>query len=113
MSFESANTRKSGNIVDSAADPMTWDLSSDQGRAVMILTITADTNCTLYIQEAATAAELASPLLSLPHKFPITVLANVSQRINECRDPSLPFGKAWVVAGSGTYSLSGGRRMNS
>lgn len=113
MSYQTANERKSGNITESEEDPMTWDLTSDQGRAVMALTITASANCTLYIQEAATAAELEAPLAGLPHKFPITVLANVSQRIIEGRDPSLPFGKAWVEGVSGTYSLSGGRRAHS
>ena len=114
MSFQTSNEPRSGNIDDSADDPMTWDLSSDQGRAVMALTITASADCTLYIQEAATAEELESPLGGLPHKFPIAVEADVSQRVVEGRDPSLPFGKAWVEGeDGGTYSLSGGRRAGS
>ena len=113
MSYQSSNTRKSGAISGSEADPVTWDNSSLQGSAVMVLTVTSAANTTLYIQEARTAAELASPHLSLPHKFSEAVTADTTKRVIVGLDPSLPFGKAWVAGGSGNYVIDGGRRAHS
>lgn len=113
MSYQSDCTPKSGAISGSAADPMTWNLTPEQGRAVMVVTVTAAVDTTLHIQEAATEAELASPVLALPHKFSEPVTANTTKRVVIPRDPSLPWGKAWVAGGSGNYSMSGGRRAHS
>lgn len=113
MSYQTANTRKSGATSGSEADPMTWDVSADQGRAVVVLTVTAANNTTLYIQEAATEAELAAPHLSLPHKFSEAIVANTTKRVIVGRDPSLPFGKAWLATAAGNYVIDGGRRAHS
>lgn len=113
MSYETNMARKSGAISGSADDPVTWDVSGESGRAVVVLTCTSAANTTLYIQEARTAAELASPHLSLPHKFSEAVVADTTKRVVVGRDPSLPFGKAWVAGGSGNYVIDGGRRANS
>lgn len=113
MSYSSANTRKSGTIASSAADPMTWDMSHDQGRAALVLTVTASANCNLNIQEAPSSAELASPTLSLPHKFVEALTANTTRRVVLPVDPSLPVGKAWLSDGSGNYVLDAGRRAHS
>jgi len=113
LSYQSSNNRKSGAISGSEADPMAWDLTSEQGRAVMVLTVTTDANCTLKIQEAPSAAELASPTLDLPHVSSVAVTANTTKRVIVGLDPSLPVGKAWVESGSGNYVLDGGRRAHS
>lgn len=113
MSYQSVNDHKEGAISGSAADPVTWNVTGEEGRAVMVLTVTASVNCNLYYREARTDAELAAPPQSLPHQWVIPLVANVSQRITVARDPSLPVGKAWLADGSGTYVLDGGRRAHS
>jgi len=113
VSEQSVNTLKSGAISGSAADPMTWDLSSESLRACQVLTVTSAVDTVLHWQEADTAAHLASPILGLAHEFTENVTANTTLRLVIPRDPSLPFGKAWVATGSGNYSLAGGQRIGS
>lgn len=113
MSYQSANDAKHGTIASSAADPVAWDLTNEQGRAVMVLTVTASGDCTLKVQEARTAALLATPSESLAHVHPIAITANTTKRVIVGLDPSLPVGKAWVESGTGNYVLDGGRRAHS
>lgn len=106
-------TQKSGDIDDSASDPMTWNLYNNIRGAVLVFTITSEADTTFYLQEAESAVTLATPTLDLPHQFSESVSAGVTKRVVIPYDPSLPFGKAWVAGGTGNYVLSGGRRANS
>lgn len=106
-------TQKSGDIGDSSSDPVTWNLYNNIRGAVLVFTITCEDDTTLYVQEAESEEALASPTLSLPHKFSESISANVTKRVVLPYDPSLPFGKAWIEGGTGNYVLIGGRRANS
>lgn len=113
MSYASNMERKHGTIASSAADPMTWDTTSEQGRGVLVFTCTASVATTLHIRRAKTLAELDAPPESLHHEHLGAVAANTTLPVLVAHDSSLPHGRAWVEGGSGNYSLAGSRRAHS
>lgn len=119
MSYSSPNPRHEGTLANgdnSSATKVTWDLNSEQGRAVMVLTVTTSVPMTLRYETARTAEDLASPPLSLPHRIDEEIPANETQVITVSLDPSQTHGQAWLInnsGSSGNYRLDGGRRAHS
>lgn len=113
MSYQSIADRYEGTIApteDTSATPLTWDMSAEQGRAALVIDITATAEMTLHYQPARTSAELSSP----EHDYTETVPANSSRQYVLPINPALPHGKLWLacVAG-GDYVVDVGRRAHS
>lgn len=99
-----------GTIAGSAAAPMTWNASGEQATDMAVFTCTASAATVLHVREAKTLAELdAAPETDLFHEFTKACGAGVTERLVIPRDPSLPFGRAWVATGSGNYVLNSSR----
>lgn len=98
---------KHGAIAASAGNPMTWDLRHESLRNFLAFTATVSADATLHVREAATQEELDTPLETGLHHEHTKAITVGTERVIIGRDPSLPFGRAWLAGASGTYVLHG------
>lgn len=116
MSYATQLARKSGTIAaggDTSADKLRWDVSSEQGRAALVLTVTMTRAGVLNIAQGRTDDTDDA----LPHTFTESVSANTTKRIVIPMDSSLLKGEAWITNSDGSnaadYTLDGGLRAHS
>lgn len=102
--------QKHGALSESADDPMEWDLRQEELRTVLAFSVTTEEDTVLHVREEATLAELDEPLeMGLFHEHKAEITGGETERVVIARDPSLPFGRAWLETGAGNYLLSGSR----
>ncbi len=114
MSYSSVlGSRENQTVAGSAADKISWDLTGQQGRAVITVTVRASANCTFRYRRNATAAKLASPAGGLHLESTESLVADVTKDILIAVNPACPVGECWLDGASGNYTMHVAARAHS